>query len=235
MAYLTEKELYESHEQARAKRESTNADSYILRLPPELRNEIYQMCIDRSDRTRPACLRTEILLGPSTGLLHTCRFLRKEALPIFYGGNCFRVQMISPPWNPFLTSWISTTYEFITRLPEMAFACLPKVSFRLELCQHTNAIHPPLYIEVELCRNGLPAALTVYGQPEKDSLPRGFYGIKAKVQVLVDRINQRIGGQRHSGVCKMDVVNVITMLKTVAREHRHMLYTRVRSCDIILG
>lgn len=148
---------------------------------------------------------------------------------MFYGRNCFRVQMTGCPWSSDSAFWKSTAQACITGLPEVAFACQSKVSLRLELCTYMNATYPRFYLDVKLCHNGLPAVLISREQP------RGFCDIIAKLQALVDKINQKIGRHRHSGVCKKDVVDVITVLKADVHGRRHRLYTQARSCEIILG
>lgn len=233
MAYATNRVLPEIYERLRADREAQNADSCLLRLPADLKLEIYKMCIDRSDRSRPACLKTEILLGPSTGLLQTCRFLRNDALPIFYGWNCFRAQTIDSSGDRIF--WDGKTHVFVTQLPEAALTCIPTASFRLELCHNTNAILLLCRIEIELRRNGLPGLLTESREPGMILSPYDFVEIKARLQKLINKINQRIEGRRYTGVCKKEVLDVLETLKAVVFEDAHRLYTRVRSCDIILG
>lgn len=81
------------HEQQRAALEETNASTTLLTLPAELRDHIYTDLIPRdlciilkrtSDgRFVPASERTAL------ATMQTCRQIRQETLPIYYGQNIF--------------------------------------------------------------------------------------------------------------------------------------------------
>lgn len=61
----------------------------LTRLPPELRNLIYEMVLLRSTPIRIRTWRRDFV-GRQAPLLKTCRQIRNEALPIFYQSNTFR-------------------------------------------------------------------------------------------------------------------------------------------------
>ncbi|KAK4550180.1 hypothetical protein LTR36_003147 [Oleoguttula mirabilis] len=89
-------------------------NSPLARLPPELRNRIYELAL-KSDR--PFTLVFKHMLGqePSaqqrhpTGLARTCKALRKEATQLFYAINAFEIQTDESP------DYISTTCCYLVR------------------------------------------------------------------------------------------------------------------------
>jgi hypothetical protein len=66
--------------------EEANITTPLLELPPELRNEIYHLVLHRSRRI--------VISGsvPEVPLILTCKQIRSEARPIFYGINKFSVR-----------------------------------------------------------------------------------------------------------------------------------------------
>ncbi|KAK4893580.1 hypothetical protein LTR27_008047 [Elasticomyces elasticus] len=72
----------------------------FLRLPAELRNIIYEMALPRDNfyvsvRTTEPLYVLRCLAEPATipALLATCRLIRNDTLPIFYGTNIFGLRM----------------------------------------------------------------------------------------------------------------------------------------------
>jgi hypothetical protein len=74
-------------EEARARREEHNASTQLLRLPPELRNKIYEYLVpERIDVSRAG-------LDHELPTLQACRLLREETAPIIYGTARFCLHM----------------------------------------------------------------------------------------------------------------------------------------------
>lgn len=73
--------------------EQTNCFTPLLRLPAELRNHIFQLSVLKlfsiDILSRNSKRQSPRLLQPS--LSRTSRQLRREVLPIFYGGNAFEI------------------------------------------------------------------------------------------------------------------------------------------------
>lgn len=82
---------------------SINADCPFLNLPPELRNYIYELVLLRPnsitvassmDNEAAAQVTLKAVLQPA--LTRTCRQLRVDGLPVFYGGNTFEIYLHFP-------------------------------------------------------------------------------------------------------------------------------------------
>ncbi|KAK3648927.1 hypothetical protein LTR56_003789 [Elasticomyces elasticus] len=77
----------------------------FFRLPPELRNLIYELALPRNEDY--TAVRPSTLMGldhwlPSATirqLLATCTLIRAEALPVFYGTNTFVLALGVDRWN----------------------------------------------------------------------------------------------------------------------------------------
>ncbi|KAK3704777.1 hypothetical protein LTR37_013608 [Vermiconidia calcicola] len=67
---------HNSLEQDRAQREQDNGNSPLLRLPPELRNRMYEEILPAQNICKTI---------HRHGLLQACRFVRRETLPMCYG------------------------------------------------------------------------------------------------------------------------------------------------------
>lgn len=74
-------------------------DSPLLRLPPELRNWIYELVVVEKDAIR---IENTSVRALPPGLTHTCRQLRVEASPIHYGQNIFVIH----PWMGFRMAYL---------------------------------------------------------------------------------------------------------------------------------
>lgn len=64
------------------------ARTSFLDLPPEIRVEVYSYAIVERHPVQILIYRSKVLV-PEPDLLVTCRLIRKEAMPIFYGSNTF--------------------------------------------------------------------------------------------------------------------------------------------------
>ena len=68
------------------------ARSPLFKLPPELRNNIYEFAVDQSDKYG-YCTVTKQTGIPEPALLSTCKAIRKEAIGIFYATNKFKLDI----------------------------------------------------------------------------------------------------------------------------------------------
>lgn len=66
--------------------------SPLFKLPPELRNYIYEFAVNLSDKYGYRKVTKEAGI-PEPPLLSTCKAIRKEAIGIFYANNKFRVDV----------------------------------------------------------------------------------------------------------------------------------------------
>lgn len=74
------------------------AEPLLLKLPPELRNYIYELALVEPytmdlEAEDVAGRIAEVVLQPD--LTRTCKQIRQEALPIFYGRNTFEIYVCS--------------------------------------------------------------------------------------------------------------------------------------------
>ena len=70
-------------EKDRKVREDANRCQGFLRLPAELRNQIYELVIPSGHEIK----QTNYQRYQLPACLHVCRYVREEVLPIFYGRN----------------------------------------------------------------------------------------------------------------------------------------------------
>jgi hypothetical protein len=112
---------HSNEEVKRAKREATNNDCPFLKLPPELRNRIYQYVIQTN--ILYTIHKDPLFRGPweDSGILQTCRVLRAETLPIRYGGNNSKLGATSNKtcakslrWIGSLLTWLSSPSATLT-------------------------------------------------------------------------------------------------------------------------
>lgn len=79
-------------ERERAAREEANRNCWLLKLPAELRNYIYELVVPR-DRHVGICATRDFV--DQCPLLAVCRQLQAEVMPIFFGGNNFMILLRS--------------------------------------------------------------------------------------------------------------------------------------------
>lgn len=79
-------------ERDRAAREEANRDSWLLRLPAELRNYIYDLAVPHG-RNMGICAARDLV--EQCPLLAVCRQTQKEVMPIFFGTNTFMILLRS--------------------------------------------------------------------------------------------------------------------------------------------
>lgn len=99
--------------------------SFLARLPAELREEIYELVLCRHQphsillSSRPPTIPAQRAASTPLSLAQTCRQIRIESLPIFFGGNRFefrtdRISTHERPygagalWLPSLENWLYT-------------------------------------------------------------------------------------------------------------------------------
>jgi hypothetical protein len=93
--------------------DTMTADCHLLKLPSELRNQIYELvlvathdidantwCATR--RFKSYYTRATIKYSMEPALLATCKQIRGEGLPIFYGQNTFFAKRGNAAWWNFL-------------------------------------------------------------------------------------------------------------------------------------
>ncbi|KAK3704634.1 hypothetical protein LTR37_013733 [Vermiconidia calcicola] len=98
--------------------------SPILRLPGEVRNTIYRLCLTGStpvDVERPMLVRT--------ALLRVCKQIRAEGEGIFYGENSFRVKYIDRSESKYALNWA----EFLKE--KRHTPAIPKLLIKLEFAK----------------------------------------------------------------------------------------------------
>lgn len=105
-------------EARRAQRELSNANTNLLRLPAELRNQIYTYVLPNWSEYRVGSSNQNDILRPS--ILSTSRQIRKEAASIFYG----RAHFVFLPTGPIVyygRAWLRA-------LPTDVFALIRRFS-----------------------------------------------------------------------------------------------------------
>lgn len=219
------------HDPSRVERGISNADSLLLRLPAELRNEIYRLCIDHSPRTTPGCgvavpiepgtIPTEDLklsLAPTkAGHLRACRALRGEALSLFYGGKIFTMTIHTGSLGG--PGWLSYPERWLASLPDDAFQYLRDVRVELHLRALRNFARSATCLAVDLRGDErLPAFVRVNQQLHPLYDQREFQILKSRVQRFVDELNER--KVREVGIRKDDIGTLIDLMKGIIREDR---------------
>ena len=102
-------ETTEEEDGAQHQRKQPNGDNLFFKLPPELRNRIYEFAL--LQRTpiviicQQACGQHSRRHAMQPALSRTCRLLRKETLPIFYGQHTFLIAFY--PHAPAAEAWLS--------------------------------------------------------------------------------------------------------------------------------
>lgn len=107
----------DSNERERADREVQNAESRLLKLPAELRNQIYSECLPQGTTITTNNRRSRA--RPDIAILGVSRAIRGEAARIFYGNNRFQFMLWRPP-----SERKSEAEEFMEALPSDIVASL---------------------------------------------------------------------------------------------------------------
>ena len=116
--------------QLRPHREATNQRHPFFRLPAELRNRIYGLVVPCNNwataSNRPG--RSEM------SMMHICRAIRSETVPIFYGNNSFAFDLGTSRGSLHAKQWINW-------VPLNAIASLRKLRLTTEIpckCEGTS-------------------------------------------------------------------------------------------------
>ncbi|KAK3705625.1 hypothetical protein LTR37_013233 [Vermiconidia calcicola] len=120
-------------EKARAAREAENANSVLLRLPAELKNNIYELVLPRN---RAITLDTR----RDPPLTRVCRTVRNESLPIYLGHSYVAMVFLGPSY-----CWQKKVN--IRGLPEAAAAAIRQVELQYKACRFS--CHGSAYMLLE--------------------------------------------------------------------------------------
>jgi hypothetical protein len=113
---LTDREAETTMDRQAAAEHNTNApDVYILRMPPEMRNRIYDAVLPQGTTVRETSHST---LPAEPSILRTCRQIRSEAQGLYYARQCFGVGGLKYPEK---------------QDPEAAYTTLSNVGARLKM------------------------------------------------------------------------------------------------------
>lgn len=130
-------------EKDRATREDANRHSWLLKLPAELRNYVYELAVPQGRHVGICATRDFIEQCP---LLGVCRQLQAEVMPMFFGGNTFMIPLRSLAKRSH--HWRKRTHPSFT---EDAFASLSRFELvnnylcrvgrqRLPHCLHLDGV-----------------------------------------------------------------------------------------------
>lgn len=135
-------------EQERVSREETNRRQGLLRLPAELRNQIYDYLVPFGKSIAGDDMRCK--QQPLPALLHVCRQTREDISPIFYGRNIVTINLL----HLTLHKWSNIRMRSAANLlPDAGTTCWRRLQVKSSSrCFHDDGYAKLTNMEVEINR-----------------------------------------------------------------------------------
>ncbi|KAK3649202.1 hypothetical protein LTR56_007042 [Elasticomyces elasticus] len=193
--------------------------SPLLRLPGELRTEIYKLVVDVegtiliSHRKADQKLFGVVLdfepLSHSLALLQTCKQIHAEASPMFYSLNTFEIKARNNAGGAHLRNGadlaLSTIPMFLAQIGSINAAALRHISFDM------GAIR----VQDTTAARRRETVLNMIQELESWSLFRPEWGLKASIRLLIDREDLENG--MFLMIAPIDLSNVVNSVIDAAR------------------